>query len=154
MYAQRAGIDSIAFILYDKTQNRFALIKESKPPLDTKDYLASLITAFGGSIDMDLTPKQICKIEVVEEAGYEINLENIHFIGETVVSTQMSQICKLFVVDVTNNPKSKKAEWEIEDNHKHNDDFIVWMNRDEIMDNGDWKSIYILSQMLYLKILI
>ena len=149
MYAQRAGVDSIAFILYDKNIDKFALIKESKPPLDTNGYLASLITAFGGSIDMEKTPQEICQIEVVEESGYEVELSKIHFVGETLVSTQMSQICKLFVVDITNKSKTKKAEYEIES--KHSQDRVVWLDRDEIMENGDWKSIYILSQMLHLK---
>ncbi len=149
MYAQRAGVDSIAFILYDKNIDKFALIKESKPPLDTNNYLASLITAFGGSIDMDKTPKEICQIEVAEESGYKVELSKIHFVGETLVSTQMSQICKLFIVDITNKSKTQKAEYEIES--KHSQDRVVWLDRDEIMENGDWKSIYILSQMLYLK---
>jgi len=149
MYAQRAGIDSIAFILYDKNIDKFALIKESKPPLDRDNYLASLITAFGGSIDMEKTPQEICQIEVVEESGYEVELSKIHFVGETLVSTQMSQICKLFIVDITNKSKTQKAEYEIES--KHSQDRVVWLDRDEIMENGDWKSIYILSQMLHLK---
>ncbi|SHO81227.1 hypothetical protein MNB_SV-15-761 [hydrothermal vent metagenome] len=150
IYAERVGIDSIAFILYDKNKNRFALIQESKPPLDTNEYLVSLVTAFGGSMDIDITPQEICKIEVEEEAGYEVELEKIHFVGESLVSTQMSQICKLFLVDVTDNQKTKKAEYEIE--NKHQDDSIIWLNRDEVMDNGDWKSIYIISKMDYLGI--
>lgn len=150
VFAERLGRDSIAFILYDKNSKRYGLIKESKPPLDGEDYLAYLITAFGGSIDMDKSAQEICQIEAEEESGYIVPLESIHYVGETFVSSQMSQMCKLFVVDVTGICKSEIAEWEESDSLDAGEERFYWMSRDEVMDNMDWKSIFIVARMEYL----
>jgi len=151
LFAQRAGVDSIAFILYNADRQKYALIHESKPPLDGIDYRASLITAFGGSIDMGdaVTYQQICQTEVAEEAGYNVPLSNIHSIGKTLVSTQMSQMCEGFLVDVTGIPKEQKAEWEVLESSTINGDRVLWMSYDEVMENGDWKSVYIMTQAKY-----
>ena len=147
VYTERAGKDSIAFVLYDRDMQKYGLIKESKPPLDAEGYRAYLVTAFGGSIDMNVSAKEICQVETEEEAGYEVPLEKITFLGETFVSTQMSQMCKLFVVDVTAIAKSKIAEWEESETLKPNEVRLIWMSKKEVMDNMDWKSIFIVGQM-------
>ena len=147
-YAERGGKDSIFFILIDKNfkntgETKYCLINESKPPLDERfKKEASLTTAFGGSIDMDKSLKEICKIEVLEEAGYEVELERIKEVGKTFVSTQMSQFAYGFLVDVTGIPKTYKAEWEDE----KFTDYTVWLSKEEVFKNDDWKSIYIISK--------
>jgi hypothetical protein len=150
VYAERVGVDSVAFILYDRKTQKFALIKESKPSLDTTDYLVYLTTAFGGSIDIKdtISSKEICQIEVTEEAGYCVPLNKIYNLGKTLVSSQMSQMCELFLVDITNIQKTMSAEWETSKHEK-----ILWMKEHEILDNNDWKSIYILSQSKYHRII-
>jgi len=119
--------------------------------LDDKDFMAYLITAFGGSIDMKLSAQKICQLEVKEESGYEVPLENILSMGETFVSSQMSQICELFVVNVTGIPKTKVAEWEESESLESNEERLIWMSKEEIIENKDWKSIFIVSQMEYRK---
>ena len=151
VYAQRAGRDSIAFVLYDSHIEKFGLIKEGKPPLDTEAYRAFLITAFSGSIDMDLSPQEICQIEVAEEAGYEVPLERITSVGETLVSTQMSQICQLFVVDITGIHKTLTAEWEESETLEQGEVRLIWMSREEVMANMDWKSVFVVGQMAYIE---
>jgi len=149
-YSERGGVDSIAFILYKKVTDSnnkkgkfFALINEAKPPLDEREgCLAKRITAFGGSIDSDKERQEICRSEVMEESGYEVSLDDITFIGETMVSTQMSQLCSLYLVDVTGKEKTLKAEYE------DTDENVIWMTSDEVMDNNDWKSIFILSKSI------
>jgi len=56
-YAERLGINSVAFILYDKNKSDcFGLIYENKPPLDEVNKKEmKLTTAFGGSIDKDIS---------------------------------------------------------------------------------------------------
>jgi len=150
VYGERVGQDSIAFILWDSTKKKFALIKESKPPLDERyKGKASLTTAFGGSLDMDLKPNEITQIEVLEEAGYEVKLDKIYEMGETMVSTQMSQLCYLFLVDVTNTYKTAEAEYEA----PGSTDDIQWMTETELIENSDWKSIMILTKARYLNVI-
>jgi len=155
-YAERGGRDSIAFILFDLNSEKIGLIYESKPPLDEVfGKKMMMVTAFGGSLDMDKTPEEICKIEVLEEAGYDVDLEKIICVGTTLVSTQMSQGCVGFFVDVTGlTPGKTEADIknDVQDK-KDPDEFIrnkvVWLNVDELMHNNDWKSIWIFSKIYH-----
>jgi len=145
-YAERAGKDSIGFILYDKNQNKYAMIYESKPPLDeSTETLAMGITAFGGSLDMNKNPIEVCQIEVEEESGYEVPIDNIHYIGKTLVSSQSSQLMLGYLVDVTNIKKTKKAENETSLSVEFNKNKVMWMSEEELFSNSDWKSIFILT---------
>jgi len=150
IYAERGGQDSIAFILFDADTRKYGLILESKPPMDERMRKeVKMTTAFGGSIDMgeNVTYKDICQTEVKEESGYVVPLENIHFTGETLVSTQMSQMCHTYLVDVTGIQKTEVAEYETKDkNDEFNGNEVRWLNYDEVMKNNDWKSIFILSR--------
>jgi len=158
-YAERGGKDSIFFILYDKNTKKYALINESKPPMDEREgKLVRMTTAFGGSIDMSITHKEICQTEVREEAGYIVPLERIHFVGKTMVSTQMSQIAYGYLVDVTDIEKTELAEYEKEiskeqkekDANEFSGNSVKWMTKEEVLDNCDWKSIFIISRMNYI----
>ena len=157
-YSERPGYDSIAFILYDNAIKKFALINESKPPMDERfNDSVKMTTAFGGSIDMEKSYKEICKTEVLEESGYDVSLDRIHSIGQTLVSTQMSQLCEGFLVDVTSIKKTHQAEYEMNENEDKNDEFIGnsvrWFNADELMNNNDWKSIWIFTKSVYTDII-
>lgn len=159
-YLERGGVDSIAFVLFNNNKKEFALIHESKPPRDEiEGKEVRMTTAFGGSIDMgaDTTYQEICQTEVREEAGYIVPLEKIHFVGDTLVSTQMSQMCHLYLVDVTDIEKTEVAEHEKklteEQSEKDANEFsknrVEWMSIDELMENGDWKSVYITMQSIF-----
>lgn len=158
-YAERGGQDSIFFILYDKKNDKWALINEAKPPLDERQNTKVMMkTAFGGSIDMDnKTPQEICQVEVLEEAGYDVSLDNITFVGKTLVSSQMSQMALGYFVEVTGIEKTHKAEYELdvsETQHlKDPDEFsrnsVFWMTPEELVENSDWKSIFIMTQSAY-----
>lgn len=155
-YSERPGKDSIGFILYDGNTRKFALIYEAKPPLDERmETKVMMTTAFGGSIDMEHSYKEICKVEVEEEAGYEVPMEKIHSVGKTLVSTQMSQLMEGFLVDVTNIEKTKATEVETfnEEGSRDPDEFkhnrTVWMNEEELLSNSDWKSIFIMTKAKY-----
>lgn len=155
-YAERGGVNSIAFVLYDQEKQKIGLIYESKPPLDeifnTKKMM---VTAFGGSIDMDATPDEICKTEVLEESGYDVPEDKIICVGTTLVSSQMNQGCIGYLVDVTGlTPGKTEADIKNEaQEQKDPDEFIhnkvVWMSTAELMDNNDWKSIWIFGKAYY-----
>lgn len=161
-YSERGGVDSIAFILFDRKIEKFCLIYESKPPRDEiENAEVRMTTAFGGSKDSEKTFEEICKIEVLEETGYDVNIERINFIGQTLVSTQMSQMCHGYLVDVTNIEKTHTAEWEQEtseeqmkkDPNEFSGNRVVWMNADELIENGDWKSVWIFATAVHQEII-
>ena len=135
-YAERLGVDSIAFILHNSTTGQFGLIKEFKPPINR-----FLITAFGGSLDKDIQQASIVEEEVEEEAGY-INTQ-ISYAGSVFVSTQMNQFCYLYLVDVTHAtvvPKKPQTAMEAVAE-------VVWLYPTQIIGGDDWKSITILTKM-------
>ena len=136
-YAERLGIDSIAFVLFDR-QKGYGLIKEFKPPIDE-----FVITAFGGSIDKDKSLLEIVKDEVKEEAGYTVLDCDILYRGKRFVSTQMNQFCHLYLVDVSGLiPGEKEPETYLESIAK-----VVWLKyRDVIsLDFLDWKAQAIIA---------
>jgi len=160
-YSERGGVDGIAFILFNNDTKKFALIYESKPPMDERENKeVRMCTAFGGSIDVDgMTPKEICQMEVQEESGYIVPLDKIHKCGTTLVSTQMSQLAHGYLVDVTGINKTEKAEYELDvseaQNEKDANEFsgnrVDWLDADELMENNDWKSIWIFSKAIHSK---
>lgn len=161
-YAERGGKDSIAFILFDNKSKKFCLINESKPPLDeTFQENVRMTTAFGGSVDSDYSLEEITKIEVEEETGFEVTQDRIFKVGETLVSTQMSQIAHLYLVDVTNLKKTQVAEYEAEiseaqaqkDASEFSGNSVHWLSVSEVMENQDWKAIYIVMQSIYKEII-
>ena len=140
-YAERGGMDSVFFILYDRTTCKFAIINESKPPLDERlKEEASMATAFGGSIDSDLPFEEIVRTEVLEEAGYTAELTRIKYVGQTMVSTQMSQIAHGYLVDITGVTKTNDTEYELAGKGSR----TTWLSMEELISNSDWKSMFIL----------
>ena len=147
VYSERLGTDSVAFILLDANRGEtpFGLINERKPPLDErlqKDVM--LLTAFGGSIDMDKSYQEIVQTEVKEEAGYEVPLEKIVFVGDVMVSTQSNQMCHLYFVDVTGIEEGEREpETAMEAIAE-----VTWTSSQEVMMGHDWKAITIIGKMM------
>ena len=158
IYGERVGQDSIFFVLLDRNTNKYALISEAKPPLDERENTkVMLTTAFGGSIDMDdKTPKEICQIEVLEESGFEVPMDRITYVGKTLASSQMSQMALGFLVDVTGINKTQKAEYEVgisdgqaaKDPDEFSRNSVIWMSSSELIENSDWKSIFIYTKTI------
>lgn len=143
-FGERAGVDSIAFILYDSRDDMYGLINEHKPPLD-----AYMNTAFGVSLDNpNLTPLEICIEEVQEESGYIVTEDNIQYFGKVLVSTQMNQMCHLYLIDVTNLKPGKRNLGEDEVGSS-----VVWMCDEDIAKCSDWKAITIMLKSFYRKVI-
>lgn len=137
-YAERKGVDSIAFICIDKKKNSFLLNNEATPPLGK-----FLVRAFGGSLDKSKDKIDIVIEEVLEECGFVVNRKKVKDIGKIFVSTQMNQYCYLYLVDITN---AKNVPRQPE-NKTESLSEPVWRSKDEIMSGDDWKSIVIISKM-------
>ena len=138
-YSQRLGKDSVAFILYDRSNPKapFGLITEYKPPI--KSFLT---TAFGGSLDKDATPAQIVLEEVREEAGYIVTPSNIHQFGSVMVSTQSNQMCHLFIVNVENAEKCPTEPESLAEVFATTE----WLSHEEVLKLQDWKAPTIISK--------
>ena len=136
VYGERAGVDSVAFILADGSTSKLGLINEPKPPLGDNEFRT---TAFGGSLDKNILIEDIVREEVKEEAGYDVPIENIIPLGKVLVSTQMNQHCHLFIVDVTDIPLGER---NLEENEAGST--VVWTDKEDITMMEDWKAPLIL----------
>lgn len=101
-YAERKGKDSIAFIFQIRSstelpnwQTKYILRNEYNDPL--REYI---LGAFGGSLDHVAPLEEIVRVEAMEEAGFDVKLEDIEFCGKYRVSTQMNQFCHLYKIHV------------------------------------------------------
>lgn len=138
-YAERLGVDSVAFVLYNKDTDKVGLIKEFKPPIDK-----FLTTAFGGSIDKDLPLNILVEEEVREEAGYRG--AKIQPLGKMFVSTQMNQFCHLYLATVEEMKfvgREPQTEMEAEATVEWLDpnDLEEWYNTSEC-----WKAMTIITK--------
>jgi hypothetical protein len=143
-FAERLGVDSIAFVCLDRISNRYLLNNEYTPP--TNEFL---IRAFGGSLDKKMSRNSIVKEEVQEEAGYTVTDDMIHEVGSVFVSTQMNQRCFLYLVDVTNGKKTGR----IPENQVEQMATELWRKEIDIIKGDDWKSIVIIEKAKEKKII-
>ena len=140
VFAERLGVDSIAFICEDASTGDFLLNHEYTPP--TNEFLDR---AFGGSLDKkDKDLVEIVKDEVYEEAGFTVDKKDIKSMGKIFVSTQMNQYCHLFMVMVK---KSQQHERHPE-NEVEAMSHPIWLTMDEILSGNDWKSIAIIAKFM------
>ena len=133
-FAERLGVNSVAFIGYSPSDKEFLVNKEYKPPV------SKFITgAFGGSIDKDKTPEQITIDEVKEEAGFVVTEEDVKNVGKVFVSTQMNQFCYLYLVYV-----DKKDQQEREpENAIEAMAQTEWVSWPDLLTQDEWKAMTI-----------
>lgn len=135
-FAERLGVDSIAFICFDPISGQYLLNKEYTPP--TNEFH---LRAFGGSLDSSSDPLVIVKNELMEEAGFE-NYVSIIPMGKVFVSTQMNQYCHLFLCIV------KKGD----QGERHPENAIEamaqpqWVDEATVNSGSDWKAISIVAK--------
>ena len=145
-FAERLGKDSIAFILWDSVEEQFLLNREFKPPLGE-----FILGAFGGSMDKDKSPEEIVIAEVKEEAGFVVTKEQVYLVGEVMVSTQMNQFCKLYLVEVDKkNQDEREPENAIEE--MATTEWVEW-DESELAKLRDWKPLAIIFMAQGKKIL-
>jgi len=170
-YSERLGIDSTAFILYDKNTRKWGLIQERKPPMDERivepaikelvtfqdEREAFMITAFGGSndgIDMERYAKMnqaerikhfaaLARTECREEAGYNVDMDRVNFEEVVFVSTQQNQMCYLYAVDVTDIEQTEADPQSAMEAAAT----VVWLTEQEVQSSiNDWKAKTIVFQ--------
>jgi len=143
IYAERKGIDSIAFILTAKDLSdpkRIGVIHEYKNPIEK--YLN---TAFGGTIDKHQDNLiKLVQEECLEEAGFIVPKEDVSYHGKYLNSTQMNQFTHLFSVSVD---KSKLQQRTTQDPGELKST-LKWIKPEKVLDLQDWKTIVIVTKIL------
>lgn len=144
-YAERKGVDSVAFVLFSIDPNdekRIGIVKEFKSPVNE-----FVLTAFGGSIDDEKYHNDLRELvveEALEEAGFTISVDQVDYYGKCFVSTQMNQYCHLFGVNVDKKLQGKKTTTNI----RELDSVITWITLPELYELEDWKAITIVTKRL------
>ena len=144
-YSERLGIDSVAFVLFDRNTNgtkRIGLIKEIKPSINRM-----MISAFGGSIDKEIYKQDLRLLvqeEVKEESGFDVTLDDIKYYGKVLVSSQMNQFCYLFGVSVNKEEQGEKTTTNPAELNAE----VLWFELPEIPNLEDWKAITIVAKRL------
>ena len=145
MYAERKGIDSVAFILIANNisdERRIGVIHEKKPPIDR--YITS---AFGGSIDKEHYKEDLRVLvqdEVLEESGFTVDLDSIEPLGRVFCSTQMDQFVYLFAVRVNKTEQGTKTTTDTVELGAS----VTWFPTTEVFEMEDWKAPLIVSKLL------
>lgn len=162
-YAERKGMDSVAFVLYDSSKTAcYGLVHELKDPLCFRfKKTMFLTTAFGGSNDgipleqyIGLSIKERHKHfedlviqEVEEESGFTVSSKHISFMGEYFVSTQMNQFCYCYLVNVTPGNGSSQGKARPQDAVEAMSS-VKWLTEDQVFEeeSKDWKSQVIVAK--------
>lgn len=166
-YCERAGVDSVAFLIFKREGDGFinlGVIKEFKPSLsDRYQEEIYLPTAFGGSQDkisredyLSLNDDErfdfmleLAKQECKEESGYLIeDLDRCYFTGVDFLSSQMNQLVYNFAFDVTDLENTGTVPY----NQYEAKSQVVWFYPDRLIKEvgcAKAKSIYVsLMQIL------
>ena len=133
-FAERAGRDSVAFLLHDETRGDAAwgVLSQWHGPL--RRFVTG---AYTGSLDKPgLGLADIVQEEVVEEAGYRVGPERIDYLGAQPVSGKCKEECHLFRVDVAGLPMLPlRPENPFEANTER-----PWWTAQQVLEQGEWKS--------------
>ena len=143
-FAERKGVNSVAFVCMDRATDEILINNEATPPLGI-----FLNRAFGGSIDKDKPYEEIVQAEVLEEAGYKVDPSDVKPVGRVFVSTQMNQYCYLYLVFVSDKQKTERAP----ENATEALSSPKWLTEEDIIKDDDWKAITILQKARSLSII-
>jgi hypothetical protein len=140
IYAERKGIDSVAFILIDKEKKQIGVLEEYKDAIYKR-----LLTAFGGSIDKHQNDlKQLVIEEILEESGFQVEKNQVKKVAKIYCSNMMNQFVHLFVVFVDKNKQGKKTTT----NPSELKSTVIWKPFNwDLKDCFDWKTITILFKI-------
>ena len=145
-FIERAGIDSVAFILYDNDaeDNRtIGMINQYRG-----SYGEFIKGCYTGSLDKpDKSLVEIVIDEVKEEAGFEVTEDRVYFLSKEITGAATNERVNLYLVDVT---YAKKVDLEPESTFEKNTENL-WYSPQQAFDVAtDWKAklILLMSQNL------
>lgn len=142
-YSQRLGKNSLAFLLYDSTIDKFACLIQHNPAVDR-----FLLNSFTGSLDKNKKVREILLEEIKEESGYTIPPDEIKdrviYLSKQPVSSQTNEEVYLYLINVTNLKQGKT----IPDNDWEKYSYIKWTSSNFIFKNAEWKARIIVLEYL------
>jgi 8-oxo-dGTP pyrophosphatase MutT (NUDIX family) len=131
-FAERAGKDSVKFVLVDFRNGLIGALKSPKP---IEDMEGNFISTFSGSLDKDgKALDEILLEEVKEEAGYGLCEDSeikVLKVGEFLLSSSMNEVAHLYLVDITDAKHLGRELEEQEGNH-----ITVWVDKEEDILNS------------------
>lgn len=69
--------DSVAILIFDEEKKEFILVKQFRPPIYLQNDIGFTYELCAGIIDKELSLKEIAKEEILEECGYEVEVDKI-----------------------------------------------------------------------------
>lgn len=140
-FMERAGIDSVAFILVDlNSDNQIGLINQYRG-----SYGEFQIGAYTGSLDKEgLSVEEITIEEVLEEAGYEVTPDRVNFISKECTGSMSNERVNLFIVDVTGLVAGELSPESVFEENTEN----LWFTVEEAYaKTQDWKVKILISSL-------
>ena len=139
-FIERAGIDSVAFILYDNNapDNRtVGLIDQYRG-----SYGEFIKGCYTGSLDKpDKSLVEIVIDEVKEEAGFEVTENRVYFISKEITGAATNERVNLYLVDVTN---ANKVDLSPESAFESNTENLWYSPQEALIKTTDFKAKLIL----------
>lgn len=143
-FAQRLGKDSVAFLLIDKNRedDKYQILKQYSSP-----YGKFQEGVFTGSLEKHGKSVMDHVIEEVkEEAGYDVDKEQIKLITSEEVGSSTNEIVHLYLVDITGlEQEIREPENIFEENMDRK-----FVNADYINNHCGWKSKLIIHHILHI----
>lgn len=122
--------NSVSILIYDKDLDSLVLVKQFRLPVYMKNSDGYTLELCAGLCDKDLPNVEIAKEEILEECGYDVDVDDIHKITSTwsnVGSSGSKQ--DIYYAEV--NQKMKVSQGGgIEDE----DIELVYVKQDEVLD--------------------
>ncbi len=134
-FAERAGVDSVAFILFDASRpdgKNFGIIEQYRG-----NYGQFHKGCYTGSLDKpELSIEEIVVEEVLEEAGFEVTLDRVAYISKEFCGSGTNECVHLFMVDVTGIPQGETQPESIFEENTEN----LWVDHNGLLACHDWKA--------------
>lgn len=98
--------DSVAVIIYNRDNQSLILVKQFRPPVYLKNNDGFTYELCAGITDKDKSLAEIAKEEILEETGYDVELESINKLTSFYTAVSFAgSIQTLFFVEVGNSQK-------------------------------------------------
>jgi hypothetical protein len=131
-FSERAGIDSVAFILFDANNDTpYGIIEQYRG-----NYGTFHKGCYTGSNDKpELTLEEIVVEEVLEEAGFEVTLERVTLITKEYCGSGTNEAVHIYIVDVTDLIQGETQPESIFEENTEN----LWVDEVTLLHCDDWK---------------
>lgn len=98
--------DSVAILIYNASNKTFVLVKQFRPAVYVSNKIGMTIELCAGILDKKCSIKQTAKEEILEECGYQVDIDNLELITSFYTSVGFAGSRQsLFFTEVNNSQK-------------------------------------------------